>query len=296
MGVVVLMNGRPVPPESATVSVFDRGFLYGDSIYEVVRTYGGIPFELDLHLTRLGSSADLIGMRVPVSPAALNAEVSTAIAIAAQGELYIRMVITRGGGPIGLDPALATEPVRLIIVQPLNPPTTQQYTEGVHVFIPTVRRNLKAAVDPRAKTGNYLNSVLALGEAKKQGAYEAVMLDHTGLVTEGSSSNVFAVFGDRLVTPPLELGLLAGVTRSVVLDIAADAGLRPLEAPLSEASLIGADEVLLTSTIREILPVVRVNESPVAQGRPGPAYSRLRQAFRAYVDRHNAERSQGRHP
>ena len=239
------MNGQPVPPEDATVSVFDRGFLYGDSVYEVIRTYDGLPFELNAHVDRLVSSAQRIGMRLPVSRAAMTDEVAAAVAIADLPDAYIRIVVTRGAGPIGLDPGLAVNPIRLVIVQPLNPPSPEMYEKGVTVAVTSVRRNLKGAIDPNAKTGNYLNSVLALSEARKRQAYEAIMLDHRDLITEGSSSNVFAVLGDRLVTPPLEVGILAGITRSVVLKIAAEAGLKALEAPLSVTSLTGADEVLI---------------------------------------------------
>ena len=288
MGVVVWMNGKPVAPEEATVSVFDRGFLYGDSVYEVIRTYEGIPFEVEAHLERLSKSAAHIGMTLPVSRAALTDELAAAVAIADHDESYIRIVVTRGAGPIGLDPALAVDPVRLMILKPLPAPTAEQYEQGVKVSIPSIRRNLKTAVDPAAKTGNYLNSVLALAEAKKRGAYEAIMLDHHGLVTEGSTSNIFAVLGDRLVTPPLDTGLLAGITRSVVLKIATQAQLRPLEMPLSPLTLAGADELMLTSSIREVLPITRVDDAPVGDGRPGPAYQRLRHAFAEYVRRHNA--------
>ena len=283
-----MMNGKLVAPEAATVSVFDRGFLYGDSIYEVIRTYDGIPFELEAHVTRLARSASHIGMRLPVSRGALTDEIEATVAIADHPESYIRVIMTRGAGPIGLDPALAVDPVRLILVQPLTPPTPQQYDAGVTVAVTNIRRNLRAAVDPAAKTGNYLNSVLALREARQRGAYEGIMLDHRDLVTEGSSSNIFAVYGDRLMTPPLDVGLLAGITRAVVLRIAPRAGLRPIEAPLSAASLYEADEVWLTSTIREVLPIVKVDNRSIGRGQPGPAYHRLRDAFRAHVQRHNA--------
>ncbi len=291
MGVVVLMNGKPVAPAAATVSVFDRGFLYGDSVYEVIRTYDGVPFEVHAHLERLDGSATRIGMRLPVSQAALTEEVAAAVALADLPEAYIRIVVTRGSGEIGLDPSLAVDPVRLMIVKPLTPPGSEAYTDGVRISVPAVRRNHKLALDPAAKTGNYLNSILALAEARRRGAYEAVILDHRGLVTEGSTSNVFAVLGDRLLTPPLDTGLLAGITRGVVLKIAPQAGLRPLEVPLAVDTLLGADEVMLTSTSREVLPVVEVDDEPIGAGTPGPAYRRLRAAFAEYVAAHNADRT-----
>ncbi len=293
MPFLILKNGRPVSPEHAVVSVFDRGFLYGDSIYEVIRTYDGVPFEVEAHLERLAASAAYIGMSLPVSMAVLRAEILEGQGLASEGlewapgELYFRLILTRGAGPIGLDPALAVDPVRFLIIQPLPAPTAAQYAEGVAVATTAVRRNLRTALSPQAKTGNYLNSVLALREARGRGAYEGVMLDYQGRVTEGSTSNVFIVRDGRLETSPVDIGLLSGITRSVLLQVAGTAGITAVETPLSQAELAEADEVLLTSTVRELLPVVQVDGHPVGDGRPGPVYHRLRRAFAYYVAEHN---------
>lgn len=280
---IVSVNGELLRPEDAVVSVFDRGFLYGDSVYEVVRAYRGVPFELDAHLARLEGSAERIAMRLPVSLGELREETLRALRASGYDDAYLRLVVTRGSGEIGLDIALARSPVRVIFVQELNLPSPAAYSDGVRLALVSVRRNLRAAIDPLAKTGNYLNSVLALAEARARGCYEAVMLDHRDCVTEGSSSNIFAVTGGVLITPPLEVGILNGVTRSVVLRVAERANVQVLELPLTEPILRRADEVFITSSIREIVPVVAVDDAEIGGGRPGPVYRKVQALFSQYV-------------
>jgi branched-chain amino acid aminotransferase len=281
MGRLVNLNGALLPPDRAHISVFDRGFLYGDSIYEVVRTYGGRVFELEAHLDRLERSATRIGMALPWPRAELEHQLDlTLLAAALPGEAYARLVITRGEGEISLDPALAERPTVVILVQELHPPPEETYQQGVRVELVGVRRNLREALDPAAKTGNYLNSILALREAKATGAYEGLMLNREGQLTEGSTSNVFVVKGGALATPPLEAGILEGVTRRVVLNLASQLGIPAAERPLLPEDLLGADEAFLTSTIREVLPITRVGERPVGAGAPGPVTLRLLSAFR----------------
>ncbi len=284
MATVVCLNGVPVPPEKAVVSVFDRGFLYGDSVYEVVRTYRGVPFELEAHLQRLSGSAARIGMDLPVPLSMLTEEVRLAHATTGNQESYLRIVVTRGSGEIGLDPSLAEAPTRLVIAQTLKTPPPEVYQDGAKVVLVAVRRNLRTAIDPQAKTGNYLNSVMALAEARARGGFEAVMLDHRDPITEGASSNVFLVVSNVLLTPSLEVGILRGVTREVVLEVARKAGLRVLEVPVVEEMMKSADEVFITSSIREIVPVVAVDETPIGVGRPGPVYARIRREFAAHVE------------
>jgi branched-chain amino acid aminotransferase len=291
---VVNLDGTLVPPSVARVSVFDRGFLYGDSIYEVIRTYGGRPFELDAHLVRLRHSGERIGLEPKWDARRTALEIERTLEASRggdapdpaaapwnAGERYLRVVMTRGAGEIGLDPALAVDPVALVIAQPLAGPPARAYAEGVMAAIVGLRRASPQAIDPSAKTGAHLQNVLALKEARASGAYEAFLLDERGFVTEGSSSNVFAVRGGRVVTPPLAAGILEGVTRGVVLRLAGELGIDAEEAPLRAEELEGADEVFLTSTIREIVPVARLGRAQVGAGRPGPVTSRLHQAFRA---------------
>ncbi len=293
MPTVVNLDGTLLPPEQAKVSVFDRGFLYGDSVYEVVRTYGGRPFELGRHLARLRHSADRVGLEPRWDAARTTAEIERTLEASRggdapdpaaapwnAGERYVRVVMTRGAGEIGLDPALAVNPVAVVIVQPLAGPPARAYADGVKAAIVGVRRASPQAIDPSAKTGAHLPHVLALREAREVGGYEALLLDDRGFVTEGSSSNVFAVRAGRVRTPPLAAGILEGVTRGVVLRLAREIGVAAEEVPLRPEDLEAADEVFITSTIREIVPVTRMGERIVGDGRPGPVTHRLHQAFR----------------
>ena len=293
MPAVVNLDGTLVPPTAARVSVFDRGFLYGDSVYEVIRTYGGRPFELQAHLARLRHSADRIGLEPKWDAARTAAEIARTL-VASQGgdvpdpaaapwnagERYVRVVMTRGAGEIGLDPALAVDPVALVIAQPLSGPPARAYVDGVMAAIVGVRRASPQAIDPSAKTGSHLPNVLALREARAAGAHEALLLDDRGFVTEGSSSNVFAVCGGRVLTPPLAAGILEGVTRGLVLRLARGLGLPAEEVPLRPEDLESAEEVFVTSTVREIVPVASLGAHRVGPGRPGPVTSRLHRAFR----------------
>jgi branched-chain amino acid aminotransferase len=283
------VEGRLVPPEQATVSVFDRGFLYGDSVYEVVRTYRGRPFELDRHLARMRRSAERIGLTLPPDDR-LRSELARTLEGAGNVESYARIIVTRGEGKFGLAPHLAEGESRLIyIVRPLETPPPELYARGLQMAITRTRRNPPQALDPALKTGNYLNNVLALKEAHEAGADDAILLDLSGRVTEASTSNVFFVQGGVLVTPPLSLGMLEGVTRAVAIEVARSEGLIVREEPTGPEALAAADEVFVTSSIREVLAVTSLvflesaGESrtrAVADGKPGPLTQRLHQAFR----------------
>jgi branched-chain amino acid aminotransferase len=303
MPTVVNLDGVLVPPEQAKVSVFDRGFLYGDSVYEVIRTYGGRPFELEAHLARLRHSAERIGLAPKWDAARTAREIERTLDASRggdrpdpeaapwnAGERYVRVVMTRGAGEIGLDPALAVDPVALVVVQPLAGPPARAYREGVKAAIVGVRRAAPDAVDPSAKTGAHLPNVLAVKQARDAGAYEAVLLDGRGFVTEGSSSNVFAVAAGVLRTPPVGAGILEGVTRGVVLRLARRAGVAAEEAALRPEDLEQADEVFITSTVREIVPVARLGDHLVGRGVPGPVTRRLHAEFRAEAGGHGLGR------
>ncbi len=294
MPTVVNLDGLLVPPEQAKVSVFDRGFLYGDSVYEVIRTYGGRPFEEEAHLARLRHSAERIALSPKWDASRTAGEIARTLEASRGGdradpeaapwnvgERYVRVVMTRGAGEIGLDPALAVDPVALVVVQPLVGPPARAYRDGVKAAIVGVRRAAREAIDPSAKTGAHLPNVLALKEARDAGAYEALLLDARGFVTEGSSSNVFAVFGGSVRTPPLAAGILEGVTRGVVLRLAHATGILAEKAPLRPEDLEAADEVFITSTVREIVSVTQLGERQVGTGRPGRVTRRLHEEFRA---------------
>lgn len=288
MTAVVVVDGAVVAPEAAKVSVFDRGFLYGDSVYEVIRTYGGRPWALEEHLGRLERSAEMIGMRLPVSQDTLREEVHRGLEAAGEPEAYVRIVVTRGAGPIGLDPALAERPVRIVLVLPLVPQPVAQYADGVSVVLvePGPRAGLLPVSESgTAKTGNYLPNVLAVRDARAKGGYEALLLDPSGRVWEGASSNVFIVRGGALRTPPLTAGILEGITRRHVIRIARARGRVVEEADVTRDDVVGAEEVFLTSTLREIVPVVRIDGRPVSDGRPGPVARELLDAFHEEVRR-----------
>ena len=293
MSALVNIDGRLLPPAEARVSVFDRGFLYGDSVYEVVRTYARRPFELQAHLARLARSAGLIGLAIPWDDDRLARELLRTLDAARgpdaedpaaapwnRGEQTVRIVVTRGSGDLGLDPSLAVAPTSVIIVHPLAGPPASAYRDGVEACVVGVARAAPTAADPSAKTGLHLPHVLAVREARGRGAHEALLTDGRGNVTEGASSNLFAVREGRVQTPHLGAGILEGVTRGVVIRLAREAGIAVRETALGVAELESSTELFITSTAREILPVTRLDGRPVGDGRVGPVTRRLHDAFR----------------
>ena len=278
-----MIDGELRPPDAQRVSVFDRGFLYGDSVFETLRTYDGEPFGLAEHMERLARSAELVFIELPVPRATLEAEVRAAVAAGQNAESYVRVMVTRGQGALGLDPGLAERPTRVIIVQPLVTPPERHYTEGVAAITYRTQRQVDATSAVGAKVGNYLVSVLAMREASRVGAVEALIVDSRGEVLEGGTSNVFLVKEGRLITPDISAGILAGITRAHVLEVAHALGMAvELRAP-SVAEAYAADELFISSSIRELMPVVRLDERRIGDGRPGPVFARLRAAFRARV-------------
>src|SRR5262249_48797597 len=247
------IDGRITDENEAFVPVLDRGFLYGDSIYEVTRTSGGRPVDLGRHLDRLARSAAAIGLDPP-GRAQLAGAVGETLAAAGAGEAYVRIIVTRGAGEIGLDPALADRPRVIVLVRPLTPLDPSLYQNGVEIALVAIRRNPKRALDPAIKSGNYLNNILGLREARARGAHECVMLNAEGWLTEGAPSNRFVVRGDAVRTPAFDDGLLDGITRGRVLELARAAGIPAAEAHLGRDDLLGADEAFLTSSLRGVLP------------------------------------------
>jgi branched-chain amino acid aminotransferase len=266
----VWIDGAVVDAEVARVPVFDRGFLYGDSVYEVTRVFGGRPFALGEHLSRLERSADGIGMAIPPRTDIERAVADTCAAVG-QTDLYLRIIVTRGAGEITLDPAMADRPRLIVIARPVKPPPPEAYRDGVEVALVRHSRSAPgaASVDPSVKSGNYLVSVLAVAEARRRGAFEAILCDPVGRITEGSSSNFFVVRGGRIATPPLSAGLLEGITRRHVIRLARSNAIAVDETPLWPVDLYTADEAFLTSSVRGVVPIARVDERPIGSGRPG---------------------------
>ncbi len=270
MSIRVHIGGRICLPEEAKISVFDRGFLYGDSVYETIGTAYGRLFALQDHLVRLERSAERIGLRVPPR-AEIEKAVADTVAAAGNPESRVRIILTRGAGKLDLDPAAVDDTQMVVIVFPLGPPSPAMYEKGVSVAIVSVQRNSPNAIDPAVKSGNYLNNVLALGEARRRsGAYEAILCAADGSVAEGSTSNIFIVARGEVRTPGLDVGILDGITRSKVLDLCRANGIPLRETRISREELRGAEEVFITSATRGALPVTKVDDSPVGDGKPGP--------------------------
>jgi branched-chain amino acid aminotransferase len=280
VSIVVMIDGVLCPPGAQHISVFDRGFLYGDSVFETLRTYAGVPYSLNEHLARLERSARLVFIDLPVPLEQIGAEVLAAVAHGANTESYVRLMVTRGQGALGLDPGLAERPTRVVIVQALHRPPAHLYDDGIAVISYRTQRQADATSAMGAKVGNYLVSVLAMREAGRVGALEALIVDAKSSVLEGGSSNVFLVVGGTLVTPDVSAGVLPGITRARLLELAAalDIDVELRTPSLSEA--YAADEVFISSSIRELMPVVRLDDRPIGNGKPGPVFRRLLDEFR----------------
>lgn len=262
----VWLDGAVVDGEAAQVSVFDRGFLYGDSVYEVTRTARGAPLFWEEHLSRLCRSAAGLSMAPPDLDLVRSA---AAACLAALGEeAYLRVVLTRGAGDIGLDPACADAPRLVVIAKPLRLPEPRLYSEGAALVTVPQRRNAEGAVPAEVKSGNYLPSVLAMEEVRRRGAYEAVLCDGRGHVSEGASSNLYFVSKGCVRTPPG--GVLLGVTRQVVLAMLRARGVPCEEAEVTLEEAAAADEAFLSSAVRGVMPIASLDGAPIGDGRPGP--------------------------
>jgi branched-chain amino acid aminotransferase len=280
VGFFASVNGEIVPAEEARVSVLDNGFTFGDGVYETLRTYAGRPFRLDRHLERLRASAARLGIGLPLPDAELRARLDALLARAGNPESYIRLIVSRGVGDISYNFDRVKGPTVVMAVKPYQPYPEHHFRDGVDVIVSKVRRNHPLALDPAIKSCNLLNNILAVREAQARGAAEAILLNHAGDVAEGASTNVFAVQGGALLTPPLDAGILEGVTRGVVIEMARRRGLTVREERLPLPALVAADEVFLTSTTRELAPVRSVEGSAIGPGRPGPTTLGLLAAFR----------------
>ncbi len=278
----VYIDGQIHDEHEATVSVFDRGFLYGDSVYEVLRTAGGNPVDLDAHLDRLSRSASGLALDIP-SHALLRDAVLRTIGATDNKESRIRIIVTRGQAGVGLELGASGNNTTIVIASPLILPDPTLYQSGVMVQIVTVERVSRQAVDPGVKSGNYLNNILALHQARENNAYEAIMCDNQGWVAEGSTSNIFIVENGTLLTPAKEVGLLAGITRETVIRIATQNGIPNLQTMIHPAQLRDADEAFLTSSVRGVLPVAGVNGAAFRNPCPGPVTNKLAQFYENYL-------------
>ncbi|HVC19342.1 MAG TPA: aminotransferase class IV [Vicinamibacterales bacterium] len=286
MKATVNVNGRISDAGQAVVPVFDHGFLYGEGVYETLRTYNGRPFLFDRHLERLRASAAMLRLLFPLTDRELDARVAETLAAGGLGtagggpDAYIRILLTRGVGDLTYDPAACATPSLVIIVKAFAAPVPALFEEGVPAVLVSILRNHPGSLNPLMKSNNLLNNALAMQEALRRGGFEGIMRNYRGELAECTQSNLFIVKDGAVLTPPLESGLLAGVTRAFVLEMAGGLGIDAREAVLTDADLFGADEAFLTSTTREVLPIVRVDDQSIGTGRPGPVAKRLLAAFR----------------
>lgn len=286
---MVNVNGRLTTQEDAVISVFDHGFLYGEGVYEVVRTYEGVPFLFDRHMRRLRASGERIHLDIGISDDALErrcTETMTAAGLGANGRnAYIRILVTRGIGEISYDPKSCPEPSIVVIVKPHAEVPASTYENGITVSLVGIVRNHPGTVNPLIKSNNLLNNALGQQEAIRKGGVEAIMRNYRGEIAECSQSNIFIVKDGVALTPPADAGLLVGITRDFLFEVAAEIGVPMREQVLLDQDLFGADEVFLTSTTKEVVPIVRIDDHVVGAGRPGPVTASLLAGFRARATR-----------
>lgn len=282
MSATVNVNGRITGERDAVVSVFDHGLLYGEGIYETLRTYRGRLFLFDRHMRRMRNSARLIVLDLPFTDddMALRVRETMAASDLEGAEAYVRVLVTRGVGELSYDPKATPVPSIIIIVKPQVDPTPDEYERGVRVVIVDVVRNHPKTVDPMIKSNNLLNSALGAQEAIRRGGFEGVMRNYRGELSECTTANLFIVKDGAALTPPLESGLLPGITREFFFNIGKEAGIDVREQVLRDDDLFSADEAFLTSTTREAVPIVTVDNRKIGSGRPGPVTKALLGEFR----------------
>lgn len=278
---IIYLNGDYVPGEEARISVFDHGFLYGDGVFEGVRAYGGRVFRLDEHLTRLYESAKSIMLEIPESFNELKAATLETIRRNNLRDAYLRLVVSRGTGDLGLDPRKCPKATTVIIASSIVLYPQELYEKGLSIITVATRRNVPDALDPKIKSLNYLNNVLVKIEANRAGVMEAVMLNAQGYVSEGTADNIFIVRRGRVLTPPAYVGALEGITRQVVMELASDSGRVVLEQPFTRHDLYVAEECFLTGTAAEVIPVIEVDGRVIGNGTPGPLTLDLIKRFHA---------------
>ena len=280
MALKVYLNDRLVDRDEATVSVFDHGLLYGDGVFEGIRSYDGLVFKLSEHLDRLFESAHTLMLAIPLSKGDLEKAVLETLKANELLDAYIRLVVTRGVGDLGLDPRKCPKPALFIIADKITLYPREYYEKGLELAtVPTVR-NHPEALNPQLKTLNYLNNILAKIEATNAGVDEAILLNSQGYVTECTGENIFFLNGRGLFTPPPYVGILKGITREVVMRLGLEIGLQVREEVFTRHDLYTADEVFLTGTAAEIVPVVKIDNRRIGPGRPGPVTMRLMKEFR----------------
>jgi len=280
---IIFMNDRLVPEEEAKVSVFDHGLLYGDGVFEGLRSYSGRVFRLDAHLDRLWASARAISLEIPLTKDVVAKAVNDTLAANKLVDGYVRLLVTRGAGSLGLDPNRTKNPQVIVIADTISLYPREFYEKGLRIVTAATQRVHSAALSPRIKSLNYLNNIMAKLEGLQAGCVEALMLNHKGEVAECTGDNVFVIRSGSLLTPPPDAGILEGITRGAVMDLAHAAGIACHEATLTRYDLYTADECFLTGTAAEVIPVVEIDGRKVGSGTPGPITARLTADFHTLV-------------
>lgn len=281
----VFIDGKYYDEKNAKVSVFDHGLLYGDGIFEGIRAYNGRVFKLKEHIDRLYCSAKAILLEIPLSHQAMTRAVVETCRRNKLRDGYIRLVVTRGVGTLGLNPNRCERPSVIVIAGKIKLYPQEMYDNGMAIVTVATTRNLHNAVNPAIKSLNYLNNILAKIEANNAGCEEAIMLNSEGYVAECTGDNLFIIKGRQLLTPPLSAGALYGITRGVVMDLARQAGLEVSEPNLTRYDVYNADECFLTGTAAEVIPVVKVDGRVIGKGQPGPLTRQLLQRFHELANR-----------
>jgi branched-chain amino acid aminotransferase len=282
MAATVNVNGRISAQDAAVISVFDHGFVYGEGIYETLRTYNGRLFLYERHMRRLRNSARMIELSIPLSDAELAVQIRDTMGAAKLDgkEAYVRVLVTRGVGELTYDLRATPQPSCVIIVKPLADAPREIYADGVKVVLVDIVRNHPQSVNPMIKSNNLMNQALAAQQALKRGGFEAVMRNYRGELTECATSNLFIVKNGTALTPPVDCGLLPGITREFLFEVGHEAGVEVREQVLRDDDLFGADEAFLTSTTRELVPIVAVDAQTIGNGKPGPVTWKLLQGLR----------------
>ena len=279
----IYINGEYYAKDEAKISVYDHGLLYGDGVFEGMRIYGGKVFRLEQHLIRLWESALSIGLKVPIAPDQLSADVNDCVSRNGLEEGYIRLIVTRGAGALGLDPYKCSEPQVICIVDKITLYPDSLYQNGLELVTAATIRNHPAALSPRVKSLNYLNNIMAKMEGLKAGCVEALMLNHKGEVAECTGDNLFIVKNGHLRTPPVEAGILEGITRNAVLELAEKLGIQSSESAMTRHDIYTADECFLTGSAAEVIAAVKLDDRQIGDGKPGPITKQLNEAFRVLV-------------
>jgi branched-chain amino acid aminotransferase len=279
------ININGIIKDDACVSVFDHGFLFGDSIYEVVNTRKNRPCFLDEHLKRLHCSALGIDLAIPFDDSWFREQINLTLSEAGNSESYIRIVVTRGIGDINIDPSSCASPLVLIYVTPAHIYPSEWYEKGIDLATVSIQRNSKNALNPGIKTGNYLNNVLAKIESRQLGTHDALMLNSLGHLTESTTSNLFFVRDGGLMTPSLECGILAGITRDIVIRLGQENGFRVEEGSWPIEILENTEEIFLTGSVKHLMPVTRLDGKLIGDGKPGPITRSLTCLYETFLER-----------